>query len=101
MFVASNRIRRTYGNDTAAGFTSLRTDVNDVIAEADYIVDIGPEAGEAGGHVVIAGPPDEVARDRHSRTAPFVRKVLQSQKTRRRSGSPDIPQAAPVGEKNR
>jgi excinuclease ABC subunit A len=73
----------------------------DVIAEADYIVDIGPEAGEAGGHVVIAGPPDEVARDRHSRTAPFVRKVLQSQKTRRRSGSPDIPQAAPVGEKNR
>jgi excinuclease ABC subunit A len=73
----------------------------DVIAEADYIVDIGPEAGEAGGRVVIAGPPDAVARDKHSRTAPFVRKVLESQKTSRRSGSPDIPRAAPIGEKNR
>ena len=73
----------------------------DVIAEADYIVDIGPEAGEAGGRVVTAGPPDAVARDKHSRTAPFVRKVLESQKTSRRSGSPDIRRAAPIGEKNR
>jgi excinuclease ABC subunit A len=55
----------------------------DVIAEADYIVDIGPEAGAGGGQVVAAGPPDEVAQNRESRTAPFVRKVLGSQKIHR------------------
>jgi excinuclease ABC subunit A len=48
----------------------------DVIAEADYILDIGPEAGDAGGEVVIAGPPEEIAKHRESRTAPFLRKML-------------------------
>ena len=73
----------------------------DVIAEADYIVDIGPEAGDAGGHVVAVGPPDEVARDKQSRTAPFIRKILESQKTRRKLRSPVGPRAAPVVQKNR
>jgi excinuclease ABC subunit A len=49
----------------------------DVIAEADYILDIGPEAGDAGGEVVIAGPPAEVAQDKVSRTAPFLCKMLK------------------------
>jgi excinuclease ABC subunit A len=47
-----------------------------VIAEADYIVDLGPEAGEAGGQVVACGTPEQVAKNRVSRTAPFLRKVL-------------------------
>jgi excinuclease ABC subunit A len=47
-----------------------------VIAEADYIVDLGPEAGDAGGQVVACGTPEQVARNRVSRTAPFLRKVL-------------------------
>jgi excinuclease ABC subunit A len=47
-----------------------------VIAEADYIVDIGPEAGEAGGEIVAAGTPEQVAKNRVSRTAPFLREVL-------------------------
>src|SRR5262249_42221319 len=42
-----------------------------VIAEADYIVDLGPEAGEAGGEVVACGTPEQVAKNRVSRTAPF------------------------------
>jgi excinuclease ABC subunit A len=47
-----------------------------VMAEADYIVDLGPEAGAEGGKVVVVGTPEEVARSRSSRTAPFLRKIL-------------------------
>jgi excinuclease ABC subunit A len=49
-----------------------------IIAEADYIVDLGPEAGEAGGEVVACGTPEQVAKNRVSRTAPFLRKVLRT-----------------------
>src|SRR5205814_3854628 len=49
-----------------------------VIAEADYIVDLGPEAGANGGKVVAVGTPEHVAKNRTSRTAPFLRKVLRS-----------------------
>jgi excinuclease ABC subunit A len=47
-----------------------------VIAEADYIVDLGPEAGAAGGKVVAIGTPEQIAKNKKSRTAPFLRKVL-------------------------
>jgi excinuclease ABC subunit A len=56
----------------------------DVIAEADYVLDIGPEAGEAGGEVVVAGPPEEIAQHQDSRTAPFLRQMLAGEKGRRR-----------------
>ncbi|MGE5209444.1 MAG: excinuclease ABC subunit UvrA, partial [Alphaproteobacteria bacterium] len=49
-----------------------------VIAEADYIVDLGPEAGDAGGEVVACGTPEQVSKNRVSRTAPFLRKVLHA-----------------------
>ena len=48
-----------------------------VIAEADYVVDIGPEAGSLGGEIVALGTPEEVAKNRLSRTAPFLREVLK------------------------
>ncbi len=47
-----------------------------VIAEADYLVDVGPEAGAEGGEIVASGTPEEVALNRVSRTAPFLREVL-------------------------
>lgn len=47
-----------------------------VIAEADYIVDLGPEAGAEGGEVVVTGTPEQVAKNRVSRTAPFLREIL-------------------------
>ena len=47
-----------------------------VIAEADYLLDLGPEAGSLGGEIVAAGTPEEVAKNRLSRTAPFLRRVL-------------------------
>jgi len=40
-------------------------------------VDIGPEAGVEGGEIVVSGTPEEVAKSRISRTAPFLRKVLK------------------------
>jgi len=48
----------------------------DIIAEADYIIDIGPEAGAAGGKLVACGTPEEVARSKTSRTAPFLKALL-------------------------
>ncbi len=47
-----------------------------VIAEADYILDIGPEAGEHGGELVAAGTPEEVVKVKRSRTAPFLKAVM-------------------------
>ena len=44
----------------------------DVIREADCLIDIGPEAGPAGGRIVASGPPEAVARSKTSRTAPFL-----------------------------
>jgi excinuclease ABC subunit A len=49
-----------------------------LIADADYIVDIGPEAGAKGGEVVAVGTPEEVAKSKKSRTAPFLADVLRS-----------------------
>ncbi len=47
-----------------------------VLAEADYILDIGPEAGPGGGELVAVGTPEEVADNPNSRTAPYLRKVM-------------------------
>ena len=48
-----------------------------LVADADYVIDIGPEAGDAGGHVVAAGTPEQVAKSKTSHTAPFLRDALR------------------------
>lgn len=48
----------------------------DVLKCADYIIDIGPEAGKAGGEIVASGTPEKVAQSKVSATAPFLRQVL-------------------------
>ncbi len=48
-----------------------------LIADADYVIDLGPEAGDQGGAVVVAGTPEEVARCKTSRTAPFLKRTLK------------------------
>ncbi|RZJ68217.1 MAG: excinuclease ABC subunit UvrA [Flavobacterium sp.] len=48
----------------------------DVIKLADYIIDIGPEGGQGGGKVVAKGTPEEVAKDKKSYTAKFLKKEL-------------------------
>ncbi len=47
-----------------------------IMAEADYLIDIGPEAGEQGGRIISQGTPEHVARSKTSRTAPFLREAL-------------------------
>ena len=49
----------------------------DLMAEADWIVDMGPEGGEGGGRVVAQGTPAKLARSKRSRTAPFLRELLE------------------------
>jgi excinuclease ABC subunit A len=48
----------------------------DVIKQADWIVDLGPEGGEAGGEIVAAGTPEQVAEVQGSFTGEFLRHVL-------------------------
>ena len=48
----------------------------DVIKEADYIIDMGPEGGEAGGTVIASGTPSEVAKVTKSYTGRFLKKHL-------------------------
>jgi excinuclease ABC subunit A len=48
----------------------------EVIKTADWIVDLGPEGGDGGGEIVVAGPPEEVAKDKRSYTGAFLRPVL-------------------------
>ena len=48
-----------------------------VAAEADWILDIGPEAGDAGGQIIAEGPPEKIAKSKNSRTAPFLKTALR------------------------
>jgi excinuclease ABC subunit A len=48
----------------------------DVIKQADWIVDLGPEGGEAGGEVIATGTPEQVAEAEESYTGAFLRQVL-------------------------
>ena len=48
-----------------------------IMAEADNIIDMGPEAGEDGGRIVVQGTPEKVANSKTSRTAPFLKAALE------------------------
>ncbi|MCI4334997.1 MAG: excinuclease ABC subunit UvrA, partial [Thermoplasmata archaeon] len=48
----------------------------DVLKSADWLIDLGPEGGDAGGHVVASGPPEEVARVSASYTGRFLAPAL-------------------------
>ena len=52
----------------------------DVIKQADYIIDMGPEGGRGGGKVVVTGTPEEVAKNQESYTSPFIRKFFEGNK---------------------
>jgi len=48
----------------------------DVIKNADYIIDLGPGAGDRGGYIVATGTPEEIAREKSSITGRYLGKVL-------------------------
>jgi excinuclease ABC subunit A len=60
-----------------AGNTVIVIEHNlDVIKQADWVIDLGPEGGEAGGDVVAVGTPEEIASVEESYTGRFLRAIL-------------------------
>ncbi|MCL5006941.1 MAG: excinuclease ABC subunit UvrA [Patescibacteria group bacterium] len=51
----------------------------DVIKCADWVIDLGPEGGEAGGKVVAAGTPEEVSKRAESYTGEYLRRILKTE----------------------
>jgi len=78
-----------------AGNTAVVVEHNlDVMAEADWILDMGPEAGDAGGRIVAQGTPAQIAgRRQHSHTGRVLEEFLR-QRTRREAGDHDRASAA-------
>ncbi|HWP65607.1 MAG TPA: excinuclease ABC subunit UvrA [Candidatus Limnocylindria bacterium] len=64
----------------------------DVIKCADWVIDLGPEGGAAGGRVVATGPPEQIAASPHSITGRFLRAVLEDE----RRGARAMPAAPPA-----
>ncbi|MBV9760848.1 MAG: excinuclease ABC subunit UvrA [Acidobacteriaceae bacterium] len=50
----------------------------DVIKSADYIIDLGPEGGEHGGHIVASGAPEALIEDRRSHTGEALRRIIKA-----------------------
>jgi len=64
---------------TAAGNTVIVIEHNlDVIKTADWVMDLGPEGGEAGGYIIAEGAPEAVAQVEASYTGQFLRRVLEA-----------------------
>ena len=61
----------------------------DVIKTADFVVDLGPEGGEAGGMVVATGTPEQIAANAASHTGRFLQTVLASSRTHAYAGGKD------------
>jgi excinuclease ABC subunit A len=67
-----------------AGATVLIIEHNmEVLKTADWIIDLGPEGGEAGGYLVAAGPPESLLKNAHSFTGMFLAKHLPNSKVPR------------------
>ncbi|MBC8094699.1 MAG: excinuclease ABC subunit A, partial [Akkermansiaceae bacterium] len=49
----------------------------DLIAEADWVIDLGPEGGTGGGEVIAEGTPEEVAKNKRSHTGRFLKPLLR------------------------
>lgn len=53
------------------------------VAQADWVIDVGPGAGNAGGNIVVAGTPKQITENQDSRTAPYLVNELVSRDTKR------------------
>ena len=52
----------------------------DVVKSCDYLIDLGPEGGEAGGEIIAEGTPESVAENQHSYTGKFLKRILSKNK---------------------
>jgi excinuclease ABC subunit A len=55
-----------------------------VIKSADWVIDLGPEGGPGGGHVVAQGTPEAVAREKASYTGRYLKQALRKRKQRKK-----------------
>jgi excinuclease ABC subunit A len=73
------RLAQVFDRLVDAGHTLVLIEHNlDVIKLADWVIDLGPEAGERGGEVVATGRPEEIARNPASHTGRWLQSVLPS-----------------------
>jgi excinuclease ABC subunit A len=71
------KLAQVFNRPGDAGHTLVLIEHNlDVIKLADWVIDLGPEAGDRGGEVVAAGRPEDVARVKESHTGQWLRGVL-------------------------
>jgi excinuclease ABC subunit A len=72
-----NKLLAAFRTLVEAGGSLLVIEHNlDVIKTADYLIDLGPEGGDAGGHLVATGTPEEIMRVEESHTGRFLRAHL-------------------------
>ena len=76
-FADVQRLLEVLGKLVDMGNTVVVIEHNlDVIKSADWVVDLGPEGGEGGGQLVVAGTPEEVAAEKDSYTGQFLRGIV-------------------------
>jgi excinuclease ABC subunit A len=84
--LSGNEVRKLIGvlrRLTDSGHTVVLIEHNvDAIAAADWIIDMGPEAGEGGGSIVAMGRPEEVAAVKTSHTARYLSEALTAARSR-------------------
>ena len=69
---------RVIGKLRDAGNTVVIIEHNlDVIASADWIIDLGPQGGEAGGEIVATGTPAQIAKNKVSVTGQYLKRHLK------------------------
>ena len=81
------RLLAAFGKLLQAGHTLLVIEHHlDVIKTADWVIDLGPEGGDEGGHVVAAGAPEQIAAHDGSHTGRYLRPVLATGRTHAYAG---------------
>lgn len=71
------RLQRQLQRLVAAGNTVIVIEHDmQVIASCDWVIDIGPGAGDEGGRIIVEGPPEEIVSARGSRTVPYLAEYL-------------------------
>ena len=72
---------KTFHRLVHAGHSLLVIEHNlDFISQADWVIDLGPEGGEAGGELLVAGPPEKVAMCERSYTGGFLRRRMAAER---------------------
>ena len=50
----------------------------DLIATADWVIDLGPEGGQAGGEIIAQAPPDQISKTKRSHTGRYLKRFFQT-----------------------